>query len=132
MSQKDKETHLSYIEAKGKFTIACNRIIFAPQEIELLEKYGHWFEALTGGTLSPFNSEQEHFIEAVKGARPPETDHEKVWSKYVKRKDIEKKYGPALYTRPVPADDTFYSREMVTLVHETMFKVNSGYERNRR
>ena len=56
MSQKDKETHLHYIEKKGKFIVACSLAIFTPQEIAVLEQYGHWFEALTNGTLLPFRS----------------------------------------------------------------------------
>ena len=132
MSQKDKEAHLRYIEQKGKYTVACNHIIFTREEIEVLEHYGHWFEALINGTLSPFNTEQEHFIEVAQGTKDPQTPYEEIWRRYLKRKDIEKKAGTALYTRPLPADDTFYSRDMVQQLKNTMFNVMIGNDRKRR
>lgn len=123
MSNNDKKTHLDYIKAKGKFTIACNQIIFSDVEIELLEKYGHWFEALTSGTLLPFNPEQKQFVEVARQNTSPQTDYEKVWVKYIKRRQIEAKAGAILYTPPMPKDDTFYSRDMAINLKKTMFRV---------
>lgn len=119
----NKKTHLDYIKAKGKFTVACNHVIFSREEIELLEKFGHWFEALANGTLLPFNTEQEQFIEAAQMKRTPETDYEKVWFKYVKRKEIEAKAGAALYTTPELEGDTFYNRDMAKKLKGDMSKV---------
>jgi uncharacterized protein YifE (UPF0438 family) len=121
MRNDDKKTHFNYIEAKGKFTVACNHIIFSDIEIELLEKYGHWFEALTSGELSPFNPEQKQFVEAARLNIPPQTDYEKVWVKYIKRRQIESKAGSILYTSPMPEDDTFYSRDMAINLKRKMF-----------
>jgi uncharacterized protein YifE (UPF0438 family) len=119
----NKKAHSDYMKAKGKFTVPCNHAIFSYEEMELLKKYGHWFEALTNGTLLPFNMEQEQFIEAARMKRNPETDYEKVWVNYIKRKAIEAKAGAVLYTTPMPKDDAFYSRDMVKNLKSTMFGV---------
>lgn len=123
MSSNNKKNHFDYIEGKGKFTVTCNHVIFSPEEIELLEKYGHWFEALASGTLLPFNIDQEQFIEVARMNRRPETNYEKVWFKYVKRKEIEAKAGSVLYKTPVIGSDTFYNRDMAKNLRKTMFKV---------
>lgn len=123
MDSNNKKTHFDYIEEKGKFTVACSHVIFSHEEIELLEKFGHWFEALANGTLLPFNTKQERFIEVAQMKRKPETDYEKVWFKYVKRKQIEAKAGSALYKTPVLDGDTFYNRDMAKNLRKTMFKV---------
>lgn len=123
MSDNNKKTHFDYIKAKGKFTVACNHVIFSHEEIELLEKYGHWFEALTNGTLLPFNTWQEQFIEAVQTKKNLKTDYEKIWVKYLRRKEIEAKAGAALYTPPTLEDDPFYNRDMAKNLKSTMFKV---------
>ena len=44
-----KQEHLDLIASKGRFVIYCSITVFATEEIELLEKYGHWFNALTSG-----------------------------------------------------------------------------------
>ncbi len=123
-NNNDKKVHYDYIKAMGKFTIACNLIIFSDAEIELLEKYGYWFEALTNGELSPFNSEQKQFVEAARLNIPPKTDYEKVWVKYIKRRQIEAEAGTVLYTSPTPEDDKFYSRDMAINLRRKMFGDN--------
>jgi uncharacterized protein YifE (UPF0438 family) len=119
----EKNKHYEYIKAKVKFTVTCNHAIFSNEEIELLEKYGHWFKALTDGMLLPFNAEQEQFVAVAQMRRVPETLYEKIWFKYIKRKEIESKKGAILYTTPIPEDDKFYSRDMVKKLKSTMFKV---------
>lgn len=122
MNNEEKKHH-EYIKAKGKFTVACNHLIFSNEEIKLLEKYGHWFDGLTKGKLLPFNAEQEQFVEVAQMKRNPEAFYEKIWFKYIKRKEIESNKGAILYTTPLPKDDTFYSRDMVKELKNTMFKV---------
>ena len=130
MGSDNKKTHNDYIKAKGKFNVACDHFIFSKEEIKLLEKYGHWFEALTNGTLSPLNTDQEQFIEVARMSRKPEKDYEKVWFKYIKRKEIESEHGPSLHKKPIVEDDTFYSRDMAKNLKRTMFKVIKENHRN--
>ena len=117
-----KKDHLPYLN-KGKFKIECNKIIFTAEEIDLIEKYGHQFTALTNGSLMPFNVEQEQFVQVARNLRKTTTDHENVWRKYLKRKEIEAKHGNKLYLSPKPEQDSFYSRDMVKNVKSMMFKV---------
>jgi uncharacterized protein YifE (UPF0438 family) len=114
--------HLAYIN-KENFRMECSNSIFSPQEIEVIEKCGHWFTALTDGSLNPLNAKQKQFVEVSENLRGPTTDYEKVWWKYLKRKEIEAKYGNTLYTNPNPEQDTFHSRDMAKNLKSMMFKV---------
>ncbi|QJB34865.1 DUF413 domain-containing protein [Chitinophaga oryzae] len=115
--------HHEYIKSKGKFTIACNPVIFSPEEIALLEKYGYWFEALVEGRLLPFSAEQKQFVDVAQMRKKPETLYEKLWFRYIKRKEIELKKGATLYTSPLLEDDTFYNREMAKVLRSNMLKL---------
>ncbi|MBC9911403.1 DUF413 domain-containing protein [Chitinophaga varians] len=121
MMNNEAKKHHEYIRVKGKFTLACNPVIFSNEEIDLLEKYGYWFEALTEGVLLPFSVEQEQFVEMAQMRKKPETRYEKLWFKYLKRKEIELKKGAVLYTSPLLKEDTFYNRNMVSTLRNTMF-----------
>ncbi|QEH42873.1 DUF413 domain-containing protein [Chitinophaga sp. XS-30] len=130
MNTNNKTTHIEYIKAKGKFAIACNTIIFSNEEIKLLEKYGHWLEALSSGTLLPCSPKQQQFIEVIRAQRKPETNIENLWFKYIKRKEIEAKYGKTLYATPTLKDDPFYNRDMAKMLKRTMFKVTKENHKN--
>ena len=78
---------------------------------------------LTNGDLLPFNDSQKHFIKVAKKETKPETDYEKLWFKYLRRKEIEQKYGNSLYDKPVLEEDTFLNRDMAKNLRSTMFKV---------
>lgn len=106
-----KDTHLEYLSSKGKFKIDCKITILGEEEIKILEKYGHWFEALISGDLVPYTEKQKLFIEVAKGNRSPFSMEEKAWFKYTKRKEIEEKYGHVLNSKPELKTDPFYSRE---------------------
>ncbi len=60
-----KGEHLEYIAHKGLFNIDCNLIIFSKEEIEILEKWGHWFMALVSGELKPITEMQARFIKVM-------------------------------------------------------------------
>jgi uncharacterized protein YifE (UPF0438 family)/predicted GIY-YIG superfamily endonuclease len=124
-AEDKKKVHLTYIKKKGKFTPQCNLSTFTEQEIELLEEYGHWFNALCTGELEPFNEPQQQFVAMAKRDRQPKTDYEKVWHHYLKRLEIEAKAGDSLYTPPTLKDDTFYSRDMAKNMRKTMFSIIS-------
>jgi uncharacterized protein YifE (UPF0438 family) len=106
----EKSLHLSYIKDRPKFKIRCNRSIFSEEEIEILEYYGHWFEALTSGELKPISERQKFFVEVGHDKRDPFSPEEKAWFKYLKRVAIEKEKGDKLYIKHYLPDDPFYSR----------------------
>jgi len=116
-----KEQHLNYIKDHGKFKVDCNHVIFSNDELEILEKYGHWFNALISGELEPITELQKEFIRVANGEAVAFSPEEKAWSKYQKRKEIEEKYGESLNIHYHSADDTFYSRDMAKQMKKTMF-----------
>ncbi|MHC1777560.1 MAG: DUF413 domain-containing protein [Lentimicrobium sp.] len=115
-----KHEHLQYLHEKGKFTVDCNHIIFSTEDIEILEKYGHWFMALTKGELDPISDLQKEFILVAKGERSPFTIEEFAWFKYLGRKAVEAKSGNKLYEHPHLQEDTFYSRDMAKKLKKMM------------
>lgn len=118
-----KLIHLEYLSSHGPFHIDCSLGIFNFEEIEILEKYGHWFQALHEGILLPFTSKQERFIRVANGKEHPFSIEEWAWLKYINRKNIETRYGERLNAIYVSEDDTFYSRGMAKQLKKTMFKV---------
>ena len=84
-----KEAHLQYIRDKGEFLVDCSHYIFSSEEIEILQKFGYWFRALTDGTLSPFTELQKRFIAVVNKEDDPVSIEEKAWFKYLGRKKLE-------------------------------------------
>ena len=118
-----KHEHLQYLKEKGRFTVDCGLVIFSPEEIEILEKYGHWFQALTNGELQPITEMQENFIRVAKGERKPFSEFEQAWFRYLGRKRIEAKDGDSLKAQYVPESDSFYNREMAKQQKKVMFNV---------
>jgi hypothetical protein len=51
------------------------------QERALLAKYGHWLEALAGGSLAPLTPEQEQFVRVARGEAEPRSPFEVAWGK---------------------------------------------------
>lgn len=116
----NKQEHLAYWKSKGDFVIDCDLAIFSTEEIQILKRYGHWFRALTSGDLKPFTVMQQAFIDVAHEKREPITPAENAWFRYLKRKWIEEKYGDSLKKRYVPAQDTFYNREMAKNLKKIM------------
>lgn len=118
-----EELHKNYIRSIGRFTIDCNILVFSSEEIVILQKWGHWFEALCSGHLLPFTWKQERFIQVMKGEEEPFSLHEQAWHKYLGRKKVEEKYGDSVYTNYIPEMDGFYSQEMMKQQQAIMFGV---------
>lgn len=106
-----KGEHLAYLSDKGRFTIDCSHEVFSPEEIFVLEKWGHWFLALASGDLKPFTEAQERFIKETAEKKKTGTVYEIAWRKYRVRKQIEKEKGDRLKVKYTIEDDTFYSRD---------------------
>ncbi len=118
-----KHNHLQYLKEKGRFKVDCGLVIFSREEIEILEKYGHWFQALTNGELQPITELQENFIRVAKGEKKPFSEFEQAWFRYLGRKRIEAQYGDSLNARYEPESDSFYNREMAKQQKRIMFNV---------
>ncbi|WP_425390990.1 DUF413 domain-containing protein [Ekhidna sp.] len=121
-----KQDHLQYLKEKGQFKIDSkikNLRAFSDEMIDILEKYGHWFEALIEGKLDPISEKQRMFVDAVKNEHPFSIE-EQAWVLYKKRKSLEKGLKDALKRRPSIATDTFYDREDVKILRGAMFGTN--------
>lgn len=108
-SISEKEKHLNYL--KNKFRINCSKQIFNTHEIELLEKYGSWLEALFLQKIKPITNNQKTFLEQINNNELPNDDIAKVWFKYIKRKEIENKPDNRLNIQYTMDNNDFYRRE---------------------
>ena len=63
-----KEEHLDFLSKKGIFKMDCSHTLFSNEEIEILERYGHWFKALISGELEPYTEKQRLFRACLKSA----------------------------------------------------------------
>lgn len=115
--------HKNYLKQKGRFSIDCNTIIFSSEEIEILQRFGHWFKALCNGDLEIITERQRRFVAAIKGEREPFSPEEVAWHKYLGRKRVEAKYGDKLEYSYMPEEDGFYSREMHKTQQLLMFRI---------
>jgi uncharacterized protein YifE (UPF0438 family) len=117
-----RQDHQNYIKAKGTFTIDCNRCIFSKEETEILEKWGHWFQALADGELDPLNEDQDHFVQVARMEAQPVTEFEHAWFKYTNRKRIEAKNPERFEKKDYhAATDPFYSREQAKQMKRRQF-----------
>ncbi len=63
---RTKAGHLAYLNQKGTFDLEGDTAIFNNEEIEMLEKWGHWYKGLTDGELIPFTELQNRFVGVMK------------------------------------------------------------------
>lgn len=115
-TKPEKERHLEYL--KTKFNVNCSREIFSLTEIELLENYGAWMEALYLCKINPITERQNDFIEQVETGNISVNEYAKVWFKYIMRIEIERKYGDRLKIRYEINDNDFYRREDYYKLHK--------------
>lgn len=103
--------HIAFIEKKGKFIIDCGTKIFSLEEIEYLEKYGHWSKALIDGELLPITEGQKDFIDKFKNNKKPITPEQVAWWKYRGRKRLEEKNPEKFnFDYTSDAEDPFFNR----------------------
>jgi len=76
--------HIKY--RKMEFRPNVPDTLFSEDEIEQLINYGSWLAALMRGAITPETPAQERFIEVCRGNKEPQSQFEKVWAKYMKRK----------------------------------------------
>lgn len=125
-----KQEHLDFIAVKGKFNVDCKQDCFSTDEIEILERYGHWFNALTSGELQPISDTQQRFIVVANGKEDPFSLEEVAWWKYLDQKAFELRHKEGKIIQYHVQDDTFYNRKMVKKVRSTMYKVMKDNHKN--
>lgn len=116
-----EELHKQYIREKGTFIIKCNAVIFTTEQLEIILRYGHWFEALCDGTLQAFTEKQRRFILAIKGKREPFNQEEVAWSMYLNRLKLEKEHGNHLQYNFIPEEKGYYRNEMYKDIQSRLF-----------
>lgn len=79
--KKEKEKHFEYLN-QDKFIIDVPLQFFGENHIKLLEKNGHWYNALELGLINPITNSQNHFIKAIKKEYPILGEHEEAWNRY--------------------------------------------------
>lgn len=115
-----KEEHLRILAQQAKFEVKCSHAIFSVEELEALEQYGHWLQALASGALPPISPAQQRFVEVAQGQRMPVSLHEKAWFKYLGRTKLEAEKGEALKIEYHLLEDSFYSRDMAKQLRRGM------------
>jgi uncharacterized protein YifE (UPF0438 family) len=116
-----QQDHNRLIEERGLFIISCSTTIFSKEELDILNKYGHWFQALTTGELTPISEAQKRFVSVAKNEAEPLSIHEKAWFKYLGRMRLEKENGSSFNLHYQPEIDSFYNRDMVKQVRRQVF-----------
>ncbi|WP_370477197.1 DUF413 domain-containing protein [Tamlana flava] len=112
-----KSVHLDYIKAKGAFSVDCSFQIFSKEEIDVLQKYGHWFNGLVNGDLKPLTEAQKRFVEVVQEGLTPSNLFEKAWVKYLGRKRLEDE-NPELFKLSYQyKEEGFHTREDYYKLH---------------
>lgn len=112
----EKEKHLKLLNVK--FHIGCSNAIFNKEELELLEKYGSWLEALYLRKINPITKKQEHFLEEIESDSMPENKLSRTWYKYIKRLGIEEKLKDRINAQYIIDEQTFYRREDYYKLHK--------------
>jgi len=115
-----KSLHHSYLRQKGLFTIDCSVKIFTAVEIETLNKYGHWFMGLSNGDLEPFTKEQKDFTKIFMNNLLPETEYQKLWFKYLGRKQLELENPEKFKLDYQFKEEGFHTREDYFKLHPYM------------
>ena len=99
-----EEIHKEYIKTKGIYPFNASPEYFKDEEIQLIKKFGYWFEGLCSGEIPVINYEQKKFkrlykkIYAVINEYPPSTTtwwksltkKQKIWVRYVRFVESEK------------------------------------------
>jgi uncharacterized protein YifE (UPF0438 family) len=86
---KIPEDHLSFLRQRP-FLFGCSSTIFPLDEIQALEQFGNWLEALATGKIQPLTPEQEHFLCVDRDVAEPETLSERAWVRLKGRREFER------------------------------------------
>lgn len=99
---KPPRDHLVFLQ-KRPFAFGCSTAIFPAKEIEALEEYGNWLEALAAGIIQPQTAAQKHFLKVDREESPPTTDLERAWLRLKGRREFE--HDEKIPVTPSKAED---------------------------
>jgi uncharacterized protein YifE (UPF0438 family) len=86
--------HLAYLERRP-FVFGCSTMIFPTDELQALDEFGNWLEALAKGIIQPVRTEQEHFLDVDREGAEPSTLCERAWMRLKGRREYEQEQQPA-------------------------------------
>jgi len=93
--------HLVFLQ-KRPFVFGCSTEIFPAEELDALEEYGNWLEALSTGAIQPVTSTQEHFLKVDREEVDPTSVCERAWIRLKGRREYEQEQNiPAPSSPPV-------------------------------
>lgn len=127
----DKEEHISFIKDNPLvFNVTMHG--FSEEEVQFLEKFGNWMEALRTGELKVVTERQKEVVQELNSQTPWTkcVTEAGIWKKYLRRK-IEDEKGSVL-NAPLPTmeDDPFGSREEFKAMRKGQFKTISQQHRS--
>ena len=104
---------------RGKYPIPEDRMhMLRSDEVDLLEKDGHWLEALAQGKIKPENKAQKRFVDVVERRKEPKAKHEWAWVKifptYKRKKSDTRRKKRSPWSGQLPSgldDDTTRGEE---------------------
>jgi len=128
-----KETHLEYLEKAGNFSVGSDSDLYNRDELNLITRWGNWYQALTNGKLEPYTEEQKRFAQICKEAinlstediianiRKEKSPHLKVWLKHLFRIKYKEEHPESQRTHTLD-DPSFYTSEDVRRIHQKRFE----------
>jgi uncharacterized protein YifE (UPF0438 family) len=80
--------HLVYLQRRP-FAFGCSTAVFPAEELEALNEYGNWLDALATGAIHPVTAEQRHFVKVDREEAQPKTVCERAWVRLKGRREYE-------------------------------------------
>ena len=84
MNQKDFASSKVFYDNKNFARGFARSGFFSKKEADLIERNGFAYQELCNGNREPSTPTEEQFLKVMQGELPAETEHEKVWLKYLK------------------------------------------------
>ena len=81
--------HLAHLKRRP-FAFRCSIAVFPADELQALEEYGNWLDALASGAIQPVTKEQKHFLKVDREEAEPKTVCERAWMRLKGRREYER------------------------------------------
>lgn len=121
-----KQDHLSYIKNNPlEFEFSFRG--FSESEVDFIEKYGPWLEALRTGLLEPLTPKQHEVVDELNSKIPWQDCKTQagIWKKYLRSRILEKN-GHVMHAPPASlADNSFGTREEFKAMRKGQFSTIS-------
>jgi uncharacterized protein YifE (UPF0438 family) len=96
--------HIDFARAHP-FIFSVSPNDFSESDVQFIEKWGSWLEALARKELMPITPKQEQFVKEVNSREAPSMDEVKLWKRYLRRVIEEKDESGVLKAPPLTLDD---------------------------